>query len=281
MAEEKQTKKRTTTKKTEEVKVEKKFCTKCGKELTKGETCSCETTNVAPVTINSDALLNTVKSTFTTINNVYKKPDTTIKEEVAKKESTFSTIIIISLAVSFAFYLMAMISAAADTASNLTSGLTNVVTNDIPYFKVFIYGILMYAIMAVIPMFAAFLVGKITRNNNFTFKRAFKLYTTSCAPLIYAYLGMAVIMLINVSLLNTLGLIAMGIISAFCFFNFILGFNKETEIRDDRRSWAVTSIIAVWIAITIIAALLIFGSVLSDTTKGITSNNNYNNSFKW
>ena len=43
MAEEKETKK-TTSKKSEEVKVEKRFCTKCGKELKGEEKCSCEAT---------------------------------------------------------------------------------------------------------------------------------------------------------------------------------------------------------------------------------------------
>ena len=94
MAEEKETKK-TTSKKSEEVKVEKRFCTKCGKELKGEEKCSCEntTSTSAGVTINSDALLNTAKNSFNTITNVFKKPDTTITEEINKKDNTISIII--------------------------------------------------------------------------------------------------------------------------------------------------------------------------------------------
>lgn len=283
MAEEK---KKTTSKKSEEVKVEKRFCTKCGKELKEGEICNCESTanssSNSAVTINSDALLNTAKNTLNTIVNVFKKPDTTITEETNKKENTISIIILISLAISFALYLMSIVSSSVNAVSNATYGLTTIFTNEISYFKVFIYGILIYGLMAVIPMFAAFLIGKITKNNSFTFKKAFKLYTTSNAPLIFGYLGLAIIMLINVSLLNILGLLAGAIISLFCFFNFLLGFNKETTIREDRRSWALTSIMAVWVVIEIIALIIIIGSAGIDTYDKINdTNSHYNNTFNW
>lgn len=281
MAEETKTKK-TTSKKNEEVKVEKKFCTKCGKELKSGEVCSCESTSTtSAVTINSDAILNTAKNTLNTITNVYKKPDTTITEEINKKESTISIIILVSLAISFALYLMAIVSNAVETLADATYGLTTIVTNDVSYFKVFIYGILIYAIMAVIPMFAAFLIAKITKNNNFTFKRAFKLYTTSNAPLIFGFLGLAIIMLLNVSLLNILGILAGAIISIFCFFNFLLGFNKETTIREDRRSWAMTSIITVWVVIEIIALLIIVGAAGLDTYDKVNNSNPFGNNSSW
>lgn len=281
MAEETKTKK-TTSKKNEEVKVEKRFCTKCGKELKEGEVCNCESTNTtSAVTINSDAILNTAKNTLGTITNVYKKPDTTITEEINKKESTISIIILVSLAISFALYLMAVVSNTFETLSNASYGLTTIVTNDISYFKVFIYGILIYAIMAVIPMFAAFIIAKITKNNNFTFKRAFKLYTTSNAPLIFGFLGLAIIMLLNVSLLNILGLLAGAIISIFCLFNFLLGFNKETTIREDRKSWAMTSIITVWVVIEIIALIIIIGSAGLDTYDKVNNNNPFGTNSSW
>lgn len=281
MAEETKTKK-TTSKKNEEVKVEKRFCTKCGKELKEGEVCNCESTNTtSAVTINSDAILNTAKNTLGTITNVYKKPDTTITEEINKKESTISIIILISLAISFALYLMAIVSNTINAAANATYGLTTIVTNDVSYFKVFIYGILIYALMAVIPMFAAFIIGKITKNGNFTFKKAFKLYTTSNAPLVFGYLGLAIIMLLNVSLLNILGLLAGAIISIFCLFNFLLGFNKETTIREDRRSWAMTSIITVWVVIEIIALIIIIGSAGLDTYNKVNNSNPFGTNSSW
>jgi len=272
-----------------EVKVEKKFCTKCGKELKEGEKCGCENivtnTSNTNATVSSDALVNTAKNTFNTINNVFKKPDTTISEETNNKDNIISIILLISLAISFALCLMSIVSSSVKAAADASYGLTTIVTNDISYFKIFIYGILMYAIMAVVPMFAAFIVGKITKNGSFNFKKAFKLYTTSNAPLIYGYLGLAIILLLNVSLLNALGFIALAIISTFCFFNFLLSFNKETTIRDDRRSWAMTSLVIVWIVIEVIALFIIIGTTVYDVSSKKTNTNypNYNNNsgFNW
>ena len=80
MAEEKkETTKKTTPKKkevVEEVKVEKRFCTKCGKELKEGEVCDCsanETSN-GVATVNGDAILNTCKDIWNTIINVFRRP---------------------------------------------------------------------------------------------------------------------------------------------------------------------------------------------------------------
>jgi len=279
MAEEKNTKN-----KDKEVKMEKRFCTHCGKELKEGESCSCGATPEV-VSVNTDIIVNTSKNVFNTIINTFKKPDTTINKEISNKNNDNSIIIIILLAISFALYLMAVVSTsvggAISSLDNISYGLTSSI--DISYFKIFIYGLLIYGLMALIPMFAAFLIAKITKNNNYTFKKSFKLYTISNAPLIFAYAIMALILLINVSLLTILGFIAFAIISISCFFNFLLGFNKETKIHEDRRSYALTSILIVWVVIEVIAFLLIIGSAFSDIIdyNWNTNRNPYHHNTNW
>ncbi len=285
MAEEKkETTKKTTPKKeaVEEVKVEKRFCTKCGKELKEREVCSCsdvETQNNG-TTVNGDAIVNTCKNVWNTIINVFKKPATTVADEVESKDTNKSIILIILLAISFALYLMALVSGIADGVEQATWGLSSVVY-EVNYFQVFIYGILIYALMAIIPIVSALIVAKITRNGDFSFKKAFKLYVTSNAPLILAYLGMAIIYLLDVTLLNVLGLIVFCIISIACFFNFILGFNDQTKIRSDRRSYALTSLMTLWVVIMVVAFIIIGGSVAGDLIDKTTPSNNYNDIFNW
>ncbi len=280
MAEEKkETTKKTTPKKkevVEEVKVEKRFCTNCGKELKEGETCDCSSnaTNSA-VTVNGDAILNTCKDIWNTIINVFRRPATTIKEEVESKNTNKSIILVILLAITFALYLMSIVSLTESSASDLTYGVSSTLV-DVNYFQVFIYGILIYALMTIIPIVSAIIVAKITRNADFSFKKAFKLYIISSAPLVLAYLGMAIIFLLDVTLLDIIGLIAFGIISISCFFNFILGFNSETKIRDDRRSYALTSIIVLWIVLTVVAYILVLGSIAGDFVGKTTSSYGYN-----
>lgn len=291
MAEEKkESTKNKTSKKTEaveEVKVEKRFCTKCGKELKEGEACDCSTskTNTSS-SIDGDAIVNTCKNIWNTIINVFKKPATTISEETNSEGTNKSIILTIVLAISFAFYLMAIVSVmvkgAENAANSLWSFTSSSVNVDINYFQVFIYGVLIYAIMAIIPIVSALIVGKITKNGNFTFKKAFKLYITSNAPLVLVYLGMAIILLINVSLLNVLGMIAAMIIGIACFFNFILGFNAETKIKDNSRSYAITGIMALWIVITIVAFIIVGATLVSSVTDNIPSNTtDYNDIFNW
>ena len=288
MAEEKKdtTKKSTPKKKeaVEEIKVEKRFCTKCGKELKEGEVCDCtanETVSAGTSSINGDAIVNTGKDIWHTILNVFKKPATTVSEEANSKSSNKSIILIIVLAISFALYLMAMFAGVAKGVEEASSSLWTTATVEVPYFQIFIYGILIYAIMAILPVVAALVVAKIAKNSNFTFKKAFNLYITSNAPMVFVYLGMAIILLLNVSLLNVLGTIATLIISLFCFFNFILGFNAETRIKEDRRSYAITGLITFWIVMIVVAFLIVGATLVGSLVDDINTSNDINDIFNW
>ena len=291
MAEEKKTTTRKTTpKKTEveEVKVEKRFCTECGKELKEGEVYKKKKVEQQPVaasSINGDAIINTCKDIWHTILNMFKKPASTIEKEIESPKSDKSIILIIVLAISFALYLMALLSSATseiiETANNQLFASTDIEVG-LPYFKIFIYGILIYGIMAILPVVAALIVGKIAKNNNFTFKKAFKLYITSNAPQVFAYLGMAIILLLDVSLLTVLGTIASLIISIYCFFNFILGFNSLVKMKDDRRSYGITGLIALWLVMAVVVILIIGGTVFSGIVdESYNIKDTINNNFDW
>lgn len=274
------------TEEVEEVKVEKRFCTKCGKELKEGEVCDCtagETVSTSASSINGDAIVNTAKDIWHTILNVFKKPATTVSEEANSKSSNKSIILIIVLAISFALYLMATISSFAKGVESAANSLWSISSTnvDVNYFQVFIYGILIYAIMAILPVVAALVVAKIAKNSNFTFKKAFNLYITSNAPMVFVYLGMAIILLLNVSLLNVLGTIATLIISLFCFFNFILGFNAETKVKEDKRSYAVTGLITFWIVMIVVAFLIVGATLVGSLVDDINTSNDINDIFNW
>ena len=272
------------TEEVEEVKVEKRFCTKCGKELKEGEVCDCtanETVSAGTSSINGDAIVNTGKDIWHTILNVFKKPATTVSEEANSKSSNKSIILIIVLAISFALYLMATFAGVAKGVEEASSSLWTTATVEVPYFQIFIYGILIYAIMAILPVVAALVVAKIAKNSNFTFKKAFNLYITSNAPMVFVYLGMSIILLLNVSLLNVLGTIATLIISLFCFFNFILGFNAETKIKEDRRSYAITGLITFWIVMIVVAFLIVGATLVGSLVDDINTSNDINDIFNW
>ena len=176
---------------------------------------------------------------------------------------------------------MAMFAGVAKGVEEASSSLWTTATVEVPYFQIFIYGILIYAIMAILPVVAALVVAKIAKNSNFTFKKAFNLYITSNAPMVFVYLGMAIILLLNVSLLNVLGTIATLIISLFCFFNFILGFNAETRIKEDRRSYAITGLITFWIVMIVVAFLIVGATLVGSLVDDINTSNDINDIFNW
>ncbi len=286
MAEEKKetTKKRTPKKEVEEVTIEKRFCTNCGKELKGNEICDCSANEPVASTITKDAILNTCKEVWETIINAFKKPAKTNSEEANSNKSTKSVILIIILAITFALYLMATFAGIAKGVEEAAGSIFTYSGSgyDPNYFQIFIYGILIYAILAILPVVSALIVAKITKNSNYTFKKSFNLYVTSNAPMVFVYLGMAIILLMNVSLLTVLGTIASLIIGVFCFFNFILGFNAETKIKEDRRSYAITGLITLWIVMVVVAFLVvgatIFGSIVNDVNNDI---NEINDILNW
>ena len=69
----------------------------------------------------------------------------------------------------------------------------------------------------------------------------------------------------------------------FLIINFILGFIKETTIREDRKSWALTSLIGVWVVIEIIALIIVAGAAGLDAYDKNSSypKNGINSSWDW
>lgn len=273
-------KKSTTTKrKTEEVKVEKRFCTKCGKELLEGEVCSCNN-QTEVVSINTDAITSMGKGVINTIINMYKKPSTTLDDEVKKVDTKSNLIILALIAISFGLYIMASFSRILVTMSGASRvSISHYI--DIPYFKVFLYVSILYFALSFIPVIASYLVARLTKNYNFSLKKSLSLYATSMAPTILTNLLMAILYYLN--LLTFVGAIIGSIVGVACFFHYALGYLASTDIPKDKKSYALTSLIIIWIVSFIIAILVFAGSFLTDITKEVNYKNNstYSDLFNW
>ncbi len=266
MAEEK--KEKTTKKTTKEVKVEKKFCTKCGKELTGDEVCTCE----EAISVNTEALANVGKRFINTILNMYKKPATTLKEEVEKKDFKNSILILVAIAISFGLYFTGGFNSILQSLNLMGNNYDfNSIVN-IPYFKIFIYMTLIYFIVAFIPVLIAWGLARFTGNKEFDFKKSLSLYATSMAPTIFTNLLMAILYYLNI--LSWIGAIIGAIISLACFFHYILGLLDVLHVREDRKSYILTVFIVAWIVVVFIVIMILAGSLYSDIIKE-TVNSNY------
>jgi len=291
MAEENKTTK-TTTKKTtaakkkvvvEEVKVEKRFCTNCGKELKENEICTCESAvakRAEGININTDAIIKACKGFLDIIINMYKKPATTLKEKVNENNVKHSLIMLAIIAVTYGLYIMGAFTSIISMINGYAQADVNEIIN-IPYFKIFIYMTLIYFIVSFIPIAITYAVGRITGNRDFDFKKSISLYSYSYAPVVFTNIIMAILYALNI--LTWIGAIIGSIVSVACFFNYIIGYLEVTTISENKKSYALAGIIISWVVVAVLAIALFAGNLITDISKDfkLKDNNNIYDSFNW
>ena len=256
MAEEKKDKKST------EVQVEKRFCTKCGRELSEGEVCNCEEAKPAATSgVNTQAIASYGKGFLDTVLNMYKKPASTVREEVQKKDIKSNMIMLVAISISYALFIMG----AFASIIALINGAARADINDyieIPYLKIFLYVTIIYFLLAFIPIVCTFLSSKIFGGREFDFKKAISLYTTSMAPTVFTNLLMAILYYLDI--LSWVGALIGCVVGVACFFHYILGFAEATKIQENKKSYAITTALIAWIVIeVIIAVIFIFNLFVS------------------
>lgn len=270
--------KKTVTKKVETVASEKHFCTHCGKELNEGETCNCTMNNDA-ISVNPEALATMGHNFITTIINMYKKPSTTLDEEVSKNDLKASMIMLVAIAISFGLYITGGFNSIMALLGNYTGETIRYI--EVPYFRIFLYMTLIYFILSFIPITAAYVVSKLTNNHDFNYQKSISLYATSMAPLVFTNILMALLYYIDI--LSWLGGVIGMVISIACFFHYMLGYLNTNKISENKKSYALTSLVIIWIVTFMIAIVIFTGSLVSDLSNdfGIRNNNNYNDIFNW
>lgn len=267
-----------------EVKVEKKFCTNCGKELVEGNTCDCAS-SVAQ-SVDTEALKNMGKEFLDVNIKMYKKPETTLEEEVNKTTFKRTLIILGVIALSYGLYLMGFFKALVGIIfefimffaqlSGESVGTLSMIDFtkfiELPYFKIFIYGVLIYYAVSFLPVLASLAVAKLNKKNDFSFHKATSLYVTSMIPTVIVNVILAIIFMLNVRFLTTIGLIAGALINLTCLVNYIIGFLKESKINTDKKVYSVVSLIAIWLILSYIVTRLIITPIITDIFKDFRVN---------
>lgn len=237
-----------------------------------------EETNNTPN--NSNSTINDVWNKFTnTIAGMYKKPLSTIKEETKNPNMRDTWIMLVAVAISFAL----VITTGFKSIMALSySGISIDDFVDVPYLKIFIYGTIIYLVMSFIPIIASFIVSRVMKDDKFDFKKSMSLYATSMSVVIPVNLLMALLYLIN--FLPWVGTILVAVVSVFSFFNYILGYLSLNEIEDDKKAWALTSLVIVWVVVAFFGLALILGSAsmsLGDDMTNPTHHTNYSDLINW
>ncbi len=256
-------------KSTEEVKVEKKFCTKCGRELNEGEVCNC--TEVKPeVKVTQDAILGYGKELLNTIIDMFKKPEETIEAKIKSNKTSHNMLILGAIAISFGLYFTgAFASILKFLSAFIQINIADVIV--IPYFKIFLFMGIINFVLAFIPIGVAFLGTKIFNGKNSDFKTILTLYAVSYAPTIFTNLLMFITSYFNI--LGVIGAIIGLVMGIVCFFNFTLGYLKIEEFKVNLKAYAIST---VWI-VSALLYMAIMITCLDNFVGGMAKDLDYTN----
>lgn len=236
-----------------------------------------ETSNA---TNSSNSTINDVWNKFTnTIAGMYKKPLSTIKEETKNPNMRDTWVMLVAIAISFALIMM------TGFKSIMALSYGGISIDDfveVPYLKLFVYGTIIYLVMSFVPIIVSFVVSRVMKDDKFDFKKSMCLYATSMSVVIPVNLLMALLYLIN--FLHWVGTILAAVVSVFSFFNYILGYLSLNKFEDDKKSWAITSLVIVWVVVAFFGLALIIGSAsmsLGDDMTNPTHHTNYSDLIDW
>lgn len=198
---------------TSEVRLEKKFCTKCGKELLGNAVCDCE--NGASVSEtqrqNSDPMLSFFNRFTDLFKKMYKNPIETIKSETDKANLTNAVAILLIIGLSFGIFMMgffknmfisvthlgvrimAILSGNSGDMMTFTDLMDKSGEVSLPYFTQFLYGILIFLIFTAAIVLISYAIARVLKKNDFDLKKALTLFVVSMIPTIGVFLGMAVL----------------------------------------------------------------------------------------
>ena len=263
-----------------EVKTERKFCTNCGKELKDGEVCHCRDNQTATPSAGAESLKNFGKKFLNTFTNMFKKPYTTVLEEAEERNVKFSLIVLAFIAISYGLYIIASFTSNIGLFGTFFGeNINNII--DIPYLKIFLYVTIINYIVAFIPMAVTYIISKIFGGHNFDFKKSISLYVTAMIPTIATNLLMAVFYYLNI--LTWVALIVGLIVNVICLFHYIIGFIELTQIRNERKAYALTGLTVVWVIVQVVVIVIMLLSFFKDIIPDFSIQDDYynNSGLRW
>ena len=247
------------------------FCKKCGKELKKGEKCSCETEvrfckNCGKKLVGDevcDCEKETATSTQTTgfdfvetMKNIkddmlssIKNPVSVVKENTDKINMPKTYIVLVLIALTFGLFIASLCKTLfATLVSTMMGSMSSLVkTSDImdaikiPYVKIIAYGAIIFAIMLFAYALVMLIVPAIFKNKKIDFKKSLTLTTAAYAPLAMVNLICAILgfLGLNAGFVLILFLIANMIVT----YNFVYSYADYTKVDSNKFGYAITLLV--------------------------------------
>ena len=250
---------------------EVKFCKNCGKKLVGNEVCDCVESKSSTNTANFD-FVETMKDIKDDLFTALKKPVTVIKENTDTNNMPKTYIIIAILALTFGIFIASLckslIGLLLGTMTGGYSALIDVTevmdAVQIPYFKIIIYGIIIFAIMAAAYALIMLLVPALFKNKKIDYKQGLTLTASAHLPLIWVNVICALLGFLGLSagIVLVIYLVANMIVT----YNFVYAYGQYTKVNDNKFGYAI--------AVLVVLSSLIVGicsyAISNSMTKSIT-----------
>lgn len=244
---------------------EVKFCKNCGKKLIGSEVCGCEKSTS---TTNFD-FVETMKEIKADLLTSLKKPVTFTEENTDTKNMPKTYVLLILLSLTFGIFIASLCKTLfATIISSLSGGfsLLSVSNINIPYIKIIIFGSIIFAIAMAVYSLIILLIPSLFKNKKLSYTEALTFTTSAHMPMMWANVICAILGFLGVSagIVLILYLIANMIVT----YNFMYSYKKYTNINDNKFGYAI--------AVLVILSSILIGictyAVSSSITKSITHN---------
>ncbi|MDE6292502.1 MAG: hypothetical protein K2L98_02340 [Bacilli bacterium] len=233
---------------------------------------------VGKTTTSGDVVKEIWDAFINTLSGMYKKPMTTLKEEVKNPNTRNNLIMLFAIALSFGLMMMTGFKSVISFTYN---GLSIDDLVEVPYVKILCYATILYAAFAFIPILVSFVISRVMKDDNFDFKKSICLYTTSMSIIIPVNLLMAILYGLNIVI--WLGTIIAAVVNVMCFLNYILGYINIINVKEDKQVGTLAALIISWVVVAFVVLCIIVGVSMPDTNTGglHRGTSSYNDLLEW
>ncbi len=228
---------------------EVKFCKNCGKKLVGDATCDCNASKSSSSNSSGFDFVQTMKNIKDDMISSLKNPVSVIKENTDKEDMPKTYIVLVLVALTFGLFVASLCKTLfATLVSSMMGGMSSLIKSSdimdavkIPYFKIIIFGALILAIMLFAYAVIMLVVPSIFKNKKIGFKQSLTLTVSAFAPLAMANLICAILgfLGLNATFVLILYLVANMIVT----YNFIYSYAQYTKVDSNKFGYAITLLV--------------------------------------
>ena len=233
---------------------EVKFCKSCGKELVGNETCDCGGAKSSTKDFDFVATMTEIKDDLL---KVWKKPIDVINDNADANDTPKTLIGLALIALTFGLFIASifkniygLILGSIGSLGALGMGASSAISKAIklPYVKITLFALIIWAIMAAVYALVMLIIPAIFKNKKLNYPRSLTLTVTAFLPLIWANVICAVIGFLGLNLLVVM--VPYLIVNIIVGYNFVYAYAKYTNVKDNKFAYVITVLLVLSSIIT-------------------------------